>query len=173
MISCYNCGEEDHYGDDCPEPRHIQLRFVDPSAFTGRSLSGKHRTKYDANLRKHKDKIDNKDRSRMYDDDYSSSYSRNDQYSRGENASSTRNSGYLNGSKRKYDYNDSSSSSSNKRHNSGYVNLPPRSSESYNDSRSNYNDYDSKRPRFGNAGSKISKKFRDFKDSTKRMFKRK
>lgn len=38
VFSCYNCGGTSHYGDDCPEPRPVMLRFVEDTAFSGSNL---------------------------------------------------------------------------------------------------------------------------------------
>lgn len=45
-ISCYNCGASGHYGDNCVEPRRIELRFCEDSAFNGNLLPPKYREKY-------------------------------------------------------------------------------------------------------------------------------
>lgn len=45
-IFCYNCGHHGHYGDDCYEPRRVQLRFVEDSAFTGKILPKQYQHQY-------------------------------------------------------------------------------------------------------------------------------
>ncbi|ODQ67648.1 hypothetical protein NADFUDRAFT_14593, partial [Nadsonia fulvescens var. elongata DSM 6958] len=35
---CYNCGEKNHYGDDCIVPRVVTLRYQESSAFSGVNL---------------------------------------------------------------------------------------------------------------------------------------
>lgn len=56
-VYCYNCGQSGHYGDDCFEPRRVQLRFVEDSAFTGRILPREYQNRYfdqvQADKRKH------------------------------------------------------------------------------------------------------------------------
>lgn len=46
IISCYNCGDATHYGDECPMPRPIMLKYRERSCFSvdnlERSLHGRY-----------------------------------------------------------------------------------------------------------------------------------
>lgn len=37
-IFCYHCGKNGHYGDECAETSNLDLRFKEPSAFSGGNL---------------------------------------------------------------------------------------------------------------------------------------
>lgn len=228
-VSCYNCGEDGHYGDDCKEAKVHQLKYVEPSSFSGKIFSGKHRTKYESALKQHKRKVE--EQSSMYDDnldsyssrtsgnDYSGNNRRNNKSDRGDYRNDSRgnyrddsrgsyrddfrggyrensrgsyrddsrnyrddyrgNNGYQrdnysSGNKRKYDSRDNYAS---RQRSNGYDSGSSfQRYDSYDDFRSNHStnsNSSSKRQKFSNAGQKISKKFRDIKDSAKKVFKRK
>lgn len=38
VIYCYNCGDDEHYGDECPEPRTSRIPCINGSAFSGTNL---------------------------------------------------------------------------------------------------------------------------------------
>ena len=38
VVYCYNCGDDEHYGDECPEPRTSRIPCVNGSAFSGTNL---------------------------------------------------------------------------------------------------------------------------------------
>jgi protein AIR1/2 len=46
-ISCYNCARKGHYGDECRDPRTVELRYVEESAFTGKNLPVEMSTRYE------------------------------------------------------------------------------------------------------------------------------
>lgn len=50
-ISCYNCAGKDHYGDECPNPRPIELRYIEESAFTGKNLEAGLSKRYDKSIK--------------------------------------------------------------------------------------------------------------------------
>ncbi|ANB14092.1 Air1p [Sugiyamaella lignohabitans] len=53
-ISCYNCAGAGHYGDDCPLPRPVLLRYREATAFCVESLAPKFQKKYHEELRNFK-----------------------------------------------------------------------------------------------------------------------
>uniref|UniRef100_A0A060T7Z0 ARAD1B23991p n=1 Tax=Blastobotrys adeninivorans TaxID=409370 RepID=A0A060T7Z0_BLAAD len=50
-VSCYNCAEQGHYGDDCPKPRRVILRYREDSAFKGDNLPRQLQKWYDESRR--------------------------------------------------------------------------------------------------------------------------
>lgn len=46
IIYCYNCGDDEHYGDECPEPRTSRIPCINGSAFSGTNLPRNLRSLY-------------------------------------------------------------------------------------------------------------------------------
>lgn len=120
VIFCYNCGDETHFGDECPQQRSSRVPNLNGSAFSGTNLPKQLRSLYfDAIQRKSKGRANGKKRN--YDDsgslrNYSSNYSL----------------GYNN-------YNGNYNSYGNSYNNSNYNNYGNSNYNNYNSSQKNYN----------------------------------
>lgn len=52
QISCYDCGKQGHYGDECPTSRVANLRFIERTAFSGENLARPLRPRYRVDSKK-------------------------------------------------------------------------------------------------------------------------
>lgn len=46
VMSCYNCGDDNHFGDECPQQRTSRIPNINGSAFSGTNLPKNLRNKY-------------------------------------------------------------------------------------------------------------------------------
>lgn len=199
-LSCYNCGEDGHYGDDCKDSKGYSFRFVEPSSFSGKNLTAKHQKKYASSLKKHLQAVENRPSAYNGYQDFSTIHSNEDVYrdtskkhrSSLENEYKSANKGshaQYSGRKRKFDDDgmetSPKSSKSSKKDKKDKKDKKNKSSQfqrydSMDDYRTNHDtksekshESSSKRQRLGKASATISKKFREFKDFTKKAFKKK
>lgn len=65
-ISCYNCGDASHYGDDCPLPRPVQLKFREDTCFSALNVDQSYRSRYYKELKRFEDICARKKKSNHY-----------------------------------------------------------------------------------------------------------